>query len=59
MTAVAQTLEEHDRRGAEGAPEIVDGSARARLEEAVGGELADRLVTALSAPRAPHSEPRP
>jgi hypothetical protein len=57
MTAVAQTLEEQDRRGAEGAPELVDGSARARLEEAVGGELADRLVTALSAHREPQSGP--
>jgi hypothetical protein len=58
MTAVAQTLEEPDRGGAEGGPEIVDGSARARLEEAVGGELADRLVTALSAHRAPETGSR-
>ena len=55
---MAQTLEEQDRRGAEGAPELVDGSARARLEEAVGGELADRLVTALSAHRAPETGSR-
>ena len=53
MTAAAQTFDEHDRSGADAAPETADGSARARLEEAVGGELADRLVTALSAPRAP------
>jgi hypothetical protein len=52
MTAAAQTFDEQDRGGVEAAPEAADASARARLEEAVGGELADRLVTALSAPRA-------
>ena len=52
MTAAAQTFAEHDRSGADAAPETADGSARARLEEAVGGELAGRLVSALSTPRA-------
>jgi molybdopterin biosynthesis enzyme len=57
MVAAARTVEEQDQRAAEGAPVVGDGSARARLEEAVGGELADRLVAALSTPRAPHADP--
>jgi hypothetical protein len=59
MTAGVHTLEDHDRHAAEAESVAAGGSARERLEEAVGGELADRLVTALSAPRAPQGEPRP
>jgi hypothetical protein len=50
MTATAQTVEELESLdgASEPAESHAEGRGRARLEETLGGDLAGRLVTALS-----------